>query len=264
MNSDGLKMITRKLPRPLMAGAAALAAAAVLVTSGCSADQKPAYEITTVQRGTFSFTPSPQDLASGAVVAEQCEGNICGCEADIQKVTVLGGDGGASQINKTLESYLAPQCSADYIKSTGKPVVTMATDQIFSVTTDQLTVMRGASGACQGSTTAQTFDRKTGKEILLTDAVSAADLPAIFRLVAQDITQQQNTRNPGTANAATVEAQLAGTRGELGLIVERGSHGGNVVKVHVGETLFSCADGASFSAVLPSRFIQNTVLKSAL
>lgn len=259
MNQRRLITMPQKSVSPLRAGAVALAAA-ILVTSGCSADQKPAYEISTVQRGTFNFTPSPQDVASGAIVPEQCEGNVCGCEADVQQVKLSGTGAGDARINAALTAALPPACDAFSEKVVSMPKVTYASAQVVSLLTEQLVLARGAGGGCHGTTIGQTFDRRTGNEIQLRDAVAPENLPTVLKLAAEEIANRQNQRALGNVLAADVEESLIRTQGRLGLVLDAAADGKSAVRMHVGAFMFSCADGNSFSAAVPARFITHPSL----
>ncbi len=247
-------MVTRKFPSTLVASAAALAAAAILVTSGCNADQEPSYQITTVQRGSFSFTPSPQDLASGAIAPEQCE-------ADVRRVKLLGGQPGDARINAALDGALPPACDAFNNKLVSIPKVTYASDLAVSILTEQLQLARGAGGGCHGSTIGQTFDRRTGNEIQLRDVVAPENLPSVLKLAAEEIAHRQNLHSPGSALAVDVEERLVRTQGRLGLVVDAAQGGRPAVNVQIGEFMFSCADGSNFSAAIPAKFITHPALK---
>lgn len=260
MNSDRQRMIARKIPSPFVVGAAALAAA-VLVTTGCSGDQKPSYEITTVQRGSFGFTPSPEDLANGTITPEQCEGNVCGCEADIQRVKLLGGSVGDARINAVLDSQLPPPCDAYNQKVVSSPRVTYVSDRVASILTEQLVLGRGAGGGCHGSTIGQTFDRRTGNEIQLRDAVAPENLSVVLKLAAEEIATRQNQRSRGSAHVSDVEESLIRTQGRLGLVIDTQQGSKAAVRVQIGEFLFSCADGSNFSAAVPTKFITHPALK---
>lgn len=262
MKGNRQDMVTRKLSNPLMAGAAALAAAAVLVTTGCNADQKPAYEISTVQRGNFSFTPTSEDISSGSIVPGQCKDNVCSCEADVQRVKLLGNQPGDVRINTVLDGRLPATCDVYNEKIVSRPKVTYASDAVVSILTEQLVLGRGAGGGCHGSTIGQIFDRRTGNEIQLRDAVAPENLSTVLRLTAVEIATRQNQRSPGSVHSADVEEDLIRTQGRLGLIVDPHQGGKAAVRVQIGEFLFSCADGSSLSAAVPSKFITHPALQN--
>lgn len=243
-----------------LAGATALMASAAIVAVNAPIHAEAPYQITSVQKGKFTFNPSAKDFADGSVFEDDCPGKVCTCTADIEKVKFIGTDPVTVKINQSLEKSVAPVCDVTTAQTENKPRVTYVSDQLASVVTDKLVMGLGAGGGCHGSTQAVTYDRSNGAALLLKDVVAPKDLPQVLKSIAKEITDNQRKISPELfTEQVEINNKVMETKGNLGLFVQAGK-----IMVQVDQFLFSCADGHSFPATLPPQYIRNDKLRAVV
>lgn len=236
----------------------AATAAGVVMTRQSSADDS--YSVSKVQTGAVSFKLTTQDVAAGLAYEDECPGKVCSCDADIDKVQLNGRDAASQRINQSLSEHVAPFCAVSLQSSTGHSRVTFINGDFVSVVSDQLALPRSGGGSCHGKTIAGTYDRQTGVELQLKDVVSPTDLPAVASVLAKSIITEQMKKDPEPfSSEADIAKGLTEKNGKLGLFVENGK-----LMVQVDQFLFSCADGHSFPAQLPAKFVTNDKLRNLL
>ncbi len=244
----------------LGATTAALLITTSMMTACKSSQADDSYQITSVQKGNFSVAASQQDIDSGKVFEDECPGRVCACQADIDRVQLTGTDSISSKINLALDKIVPPKCNATLQATGSTSQVTFVSPQLVSVVSDQLVLGQGANGGCNGQTVALTFDRTNGAELKLKDVVDGKDLPAIAKLLAKEITDNQRKQSPELFTPETeVASKIAAKNGDLGLFLQAGK-----VMVQVDNFLYSCAEGHSFPAALPVQYIRNDRLRAAV
>ncbi|MBP7253202.1 MAG: hypothetical protein KBA75_06945 [Alphaproteobacteria bacterium] len=246
--------------RGAVAAVALLAATAsgIVLTRQSSADNS--FSVSKVQTGAVSFKLSTKDVASGLAFEDECPGKVCTCDADVDKVQLNSNDAASLRINQSLASHAAPFCAVSLQGSTSASRVTFINNDFVSVVSDQLALQRGAGGSCHGKTVAETYDRQSGAELQLKDVVKPADLPAVASILAKSIITEQMRKDPEPfISEAELAKGLTEKNGKLGLFIDNGK-----LMVQVDQFLFSCADGHSFPAQLPTQFVTNDRLRNLL
>lgn len=250
----------RKMSTRGIAAAALLAATAggIVLTRQSAADNS--FDISKAQTGEIAFKLTAKDLASGMAYEDECPGKTCYCDADVDKVQLTANDAATKKINQSLAAQAAPFCAVSLQSSASTSRVTFINGDFVSVVSDQLAMPRGGGGSCHGKTVAGTYDRQSGAELQLKDVVKPADMPAVANLLAQSIITAQMRRDPEPLTSeAEIAKGLAQKNGKLGLFIDNGR-----LMVQVDQFLFSCADGHSFPAQLPTKFVTNEKLRNLL
>lgn len=245
-------------------GAVAAMALLVATTSGIvltrqsSADDS--FSVTKAQTGAVTFKMTTQDVAAGLAYEDECPGKVCTCDADIDKVQLKSNDAASQRINQSLAAHAAPFCAVSLQSSTSAARVTFINNDFVSVVSDQLALPRGAGGSCHGKTVAEAYDRQSGVELQLKDVVKLADMPVIASILAKSIFAEQMRKDPEPfTSEAEIAKGLTEKNGKLGVFIDNGK-----LMVQVDQFLFSCADGHSFPAQLPTRFVTNDKLRNLL
>lgn len=210
------------------------------------------YEIRTVQQGKFAFPSEASD-------ERLCPGNICVCEANVQRIVLTARDEAALKINAELAKMAARRCDDSSAAVWVEPEVTYISDRFFSVRNAVYNPGMGAMSACQTTIEAALFDRLTGEELRLQDVVQAKNLSEAYKVIANDILAQERRREPDAVNDERRVLRFAENGGNPGLFIQS-----RKLMAQFPGYPFSCAQGSAYAGRLPNYLVHDEGLFSAL
>jgi hypothetical protein len=206
-----------------------------------------AYRVQTIQRGTFEFDDTQ-------------------CRADIQILKLNGKEQTTKKINQFLRA-MAQLCDKNANITKNKAKATYLSQNYFSGLYQGFLLPKGAGGSCHDYSEGLLLDRQTGKRLMLTNIVSAEQLPKLFETMATAIREDFLLKNPderGVMSVKEIINTFYNIKDYISVMLEFDAQGKLQVTAIPNFNLGSCAAGRFNKVPLPDEFIVHAGLRNEL